>query len=56
MHSFSEQCLDMARSILGHNLDSIQPDGTTLPIAGENPRPDEPGHVAFALEIGRAHV
>ena len=44
----------MARSILGHNLDSIQPDGTTLPIAGENPRPDEPGHVAFALSADEA--
>ena len=49
MHSFSEQCLDMARSILGHNLDSIQPDGTVLPIPGEQSRPDEPGHVVFAL-------
>ena len=49
MHSFSEQCLDMARSILGHNLDSIQPDGTVLPASGEQSRPDEPGHVAFAL-------
>src|SRR5471032_834783 len=49
MHSFSEQCLDMARSILGHNLDSIQPDGTVVPIPGEQSRPDEPGHVAFAL-------
>jgi hypothetical protein len=49
MHSFSEQCLDMARSILGHNLDSIQPDGTILPAPGEESRPDEPGHVAFAL-------
>ena len=49
MHSFSEQCLDMARSILGHNLDSIQPDGTVLPAQGEEARPDEPGHVAFAL-------
>ncbi len=39
----------MARSILGHNLDSIQPDGTTLPAPGEQPRPDEPGHVAFSL-------
>ena len=39
----------MARSILGHNLDSIQPDGTVLPIPGEQSRPDEPGHVAFAL-------
>jgi len=49
MHSFSEQCLDMARSILGHNLESIQPDGTLLSAPGEQPRPDEPGHVAFAL-------
>jgi hypothetical protein len=49
MHSFSEQCLDMARSMLGHNLDSIQPDGTVVPVPGEQSRPDEPGHVAFAL-------
>jgi hypothetical protein len=49
MHSFSEQCLDMARSMLGHNLDSVQPDGTVLPIDGEESRPDEPGHVAYAL-------
>jgi hypothetical protein len=49
MHSFSEQCLDMARSMLGHNLDSIQPDGSVLPAPGEAARTDEPGHVAFAL-------
>ncbi|MFA5057088.1 MAG: hypothetical protein WC485_03160, partial [Opitutaceae bacterium] len=50
MHSsFSEQCLDMARSLLGQNLDSINPDGTVTPVSGEHPRPDEPGHVAFAL-------
>lgn len=49
MNSFSEQCLDMARSMLGHNLDSINPDGTLTPITGETPRSDEPGHVAFAL-------
>jgi len=49
MHSFSEQCLDMARSILGHNLDSIQADGTLIPVPGEEARPDEPGHVAYAL-------
>lgn len=35
--------------MLAHNLDSIQPDGTLLPIPGEHARPDEPGHVAFAL-------
>jgi hypothetical protein len=39
----------MARSILGHNLDAIQPDGTVLPAPGEQPRPDEPGHIAYAL-------
>ena len=49
MHSFSEQCLDMARSMLGHNLASIQPDGTVLPANDEASRPDEPGHVAYAL-------
>ena len=49
MNSFSEQCLDMARSMLSHNLDSINPDGTVTPITGEKPRSDEPGHVAFAL-------
>ena len=49
MHSFSEQCLDMARSMLGQNIDSINPDGTVTPVSGEQPRPDEPGHVAFAL-------
>ena len=49
MNSFSEQCLDMARSMLSHNLDSINADGTITPTAGESPRSDEPGHVAFAL-------
>ena len=39
----------MARSMLGHNIDSIQPNGTVLPVPGEQSRPDEPGHVAFAL-------
>ena len=39
----------MARSMLAHNLDSIQPDGTLIPVPGEQSRPDEPGHVAYAL-------
>ncbi|HEY3754941.1 MAG TPA: hypothetical protein VGL42_02215 [Opitutaceae bacterium] len=39
----------MARSMLGHNLESVQPDGTVLPANGESSRPDEPGHVAYAL-------
>lgn len=49
MHSFSEQCLDMARSMLGHNLESINQDGTISPVAGEAPRADEPGHAALAI-------
>lgn len=45
----------MARSMLAHNLDSIQPDGTLLPAHGEPSRADEPGHVAYALgEFHRA--
>src|SRR3954467_7714605 len=49
MNSFSEQCLDMARSMLSHNLDSINADGTVTPVGTETSRSDEPGHVAFAL-------
>ncbi|HEY4300388.1 MAG TPA: hypothetical protein VGM73_05915 [Candidatus Didemnitutus sp.] len=49
MNSFSEQCLDMARSMLSHNLSAIRPDGSIEPAEGESPRSDEPGHVAFAL-------
>ena len=39
----------MARAILGQNLSAIQPDGTISPVAGENSRPDEPGHAALAI-------
>lgn len=39
----------MARSMLGQNIDSVNPDGTVTPVPGEHPRSDEPGHVAFAL-------
>jgi len=49
MDSFSEQCLDMARSMLSHNLDSINPDGTVTPIEGEETRLDESGHAALAI-------
>ena len=41
----------MARSMLSHNIDSIQPDGTILPAPGEQPRPDEPGHVAALAAV-----
>ena len=53
MENFADQCLDMAQSILGHNLESISEQGTISPVAGENSRLDEPGHAA---QIGRAHV
>jgi hypothetical protein len=49
MQSFSEQCLDMARSILGHNLGSINDDGSITPVEGEEPRVDESGHAALAI-------
>lgn len=49
MQNFAAQCLDMARSILGHNLDAINADGTIAPVAGEAGRLDEPGHAALAI-------
>ena len=49
MINFADQCLDMARSILGHNLDSIHEDGTIRPVDGEASRLDEPGHAALAI-------
>jgi len=49
MQSFSAQCLDMARSMLGHNLTAINPDGSITPVEGEDPRPDESGHAALAI-------
>jgi len=39
----------MARSMLSHNLDSINQDGTISPVAGEDSRLDEPGHAALAI-------
>jgi len=49
MLNFSEQCMDMARSILGHNLSAINSDGTITPADGEASLPDESGHAALAL-------
>ncbi|ADE54089.1 hypothetical protein [Coraliomargarita akajimensis] len=49
MENFADQCLDMAQSILGHNLESISEQGTISPIAGEESRLDEPGHAALAI-------
>ncbi len=49
MLNFADQCLDMAQSILGHNLEAINDDGAISPIEGEKTRPEEPGHAAFAI-------
>ncbi len=49
MLNFSEQCMDMARAILGRNLESINSDGTIAPLDGEVSSKDESGHAAFAL-------
>jgi hypothetical protein len=49
MQNFAAQCLDMAKSILGHNLDAINEDGTIVPVINEESRADEPGHAAMAL-------
>ncbi len=49
MDNFADQCLDMAQSILGHNLESISEQGTITPVAGEQSRLDEPGHAALAI-------
>lgn len=49
MENFADQCLDMAQSILGHNLESISEQGTISPVSGEASRPDEPGHAALAI-------
>ncbi len=49
MDNFADQCLDMAQSILSHNLESINEQGTITPVAGEQSRLDEPGHAALAI-------
>ena len=49
MHNFSDQCLDLARSLLGNNLQHINEDGTVTPAPGESSRVDEPGHAALAI-------
>lgn len=49
MQNFAEQCLDMARAILGQNLPAINEDGTIVPVANEASRADEPGHAALAM-------
>lgn len=55
MQNFADQCLDMARAMLSHNLNAILADGSIAPIEGESARIDESGHAALALgEFHRA--
>lgn len=49
MENFADQCLDMAQSILGHNLESISEQGTISAVANESSRLDEPGHAVLAI-------
>lgn len=49
MQNFAAQCLDMAHSILSHNLTAIREDGSIENIKGEVSRLDEPGHAALAI-------
>jgi len=49
MHNFSDQCLDLARALLGNNLKHINEDGTITPATNESSRVDEPGHAALAI-------
>ena len=49
MQNFADQCLDMAKAMLGQNLSAIQADGTIEPVSGENSRGDEAGHAALAI-------
>ena len=55
MLNFSAQCMDMAQSILGRNIDAINPDGSVSPVENEFSLDCEPGHAAMALgEFHRA--
>ena len=49
MQNFANQCLDMARSILGHNLPAINQDGTVLPFENEPSLSEESAHALAAI-------
>ena len=49
MQNFSNQCTDLARSLLGNNLKHLNEDGTVTAAPGEPSRVDEPGHAALAI-------
>ena len=47
--------MDMAQSILGKNIEAINPDGSIVPVENETSFDCEPGHAAMALgEFHRA--
>jgi hypothetical protein len=49
MQNFAEQCADVARSILSHNLGYINGDGSIGTVGREELTGDEAAHIAFAL-------
>ena len=49
MQNFANQCLDMARSILEHNLGAIDENGIILPVEGELSLPEESAHALAAI-------
>ena len=49
MQNFANQCLDMARSILGHNLAAIKEDGSIAPLLNEASLPEESAHALAAI-------
>ncbi|MDR1590943.1 MAG: hypothetical protein LBR92_03035 [Puniceicoccales bacterium] len=49
MQNFAEQCADVARSILSHNLSYVNEDGGIRSVDYETLMGDEAAHIAFAL-------
>ena len=49
MQNFADQCMDLARSILGNNLQYISDAGSISAAADEDTRIDESGHAALAI-------
>ena len=49
MLNFSEQCMDMAQSILSKNIGAINDDGSIIPVENEPSLDCESGHAAMAL-------
>ena len=49
MQNFANQCLDLARAILGHNLVAIGEDGSVAPVEGEVSLPEESAHALAAI-------